>query len=419
MKKTMRSFQSGQELIAVLDVGTSKIACFIAKVDANGELEIIGIGHQLAEGTRAGVITDMYAAERCISAAVSAAEKMAGVNVDKITVSLSSKGAASQLIKVDVEIGEREIRLSDVLTLIQKVQEDVRQDDDLLIHCLPLEYAVDDNQGVSKPVGMVGQKLEAIMHVVRYAKNAAQNLVRCLAKCHLDIETFVSSSYAAGLSCLTEDDRKLGTLILDMGAGHTSFSLFKNGEMVFVDSVPVGGMHITNDIALGLETDLVSAERIKTLYGNVVSSVRDEQELIDVPQKESGRDEVAHIQRAVLVKIIQPRVEEMFEMVKQKLEAAGFGKMGGRLVVTGGASQLAGVRQFAGHAFGKRAVRGLPTELKGSAESTSGPAFSVPIGMLSYVIKQRQLEQSGLALVQKSGLKVMIMRVGQWLKENF
>lgn len=419
MKKSIRPFQSGQEVVAVLDIGSSKVACFIAKTDMDGKLEIIGIGHQLAEGIKAGQITDMHQAERSISAAVSAAEKMAGVNIEKITVGLSGKGVVSQIVKLDTELGNREIQLSDILSMMQKAQDDVRQNEDILVHCLPLEYAVDDNQGIKDPRAMVGRKLEAVMHVVRVSKITAQNLAKCLAQCHLDIEGFVNNAYAAGLACLSDDDKKLGTLVLDMGAGQTSFAVFKNGEMIFTDSIPVGGMHVTNDIALGLETEITHAERIKTLYGNVVSSVRDEQELIDIPQKEGNREEVAHVQRAMLVKVIQPRIEEMLELVKRRLDNAGFGRMGGRLVVTGGASQLAGVRQFAGHIFGKRAVRGVPMELEGLAESTSGPSFAVVIGMLNYVLTQRRLEREGFSLVGKSGLKVMVIRLGQWLKENF
>ncbi len=419
MKKPLRAFQSSQEPVAVLDLGTSKISCFIAKQNQQGDMEILGIGHQLAEGIRAGNITNMAAAERCISAAVSAAEKMADINVDKVMVGLAGNGVQSSLLKVETETGGREVGLRDMVVLLQKAQEEVRKSGDQALHTLPLEYALDGRHGVSDPRGMFGHKLEAVMHVMRVEASISTNIIRCLAKCHLDIEAYVSSPYAAGLACLNEDDKKLGTLVLDMGAGQTSFAIFKGEEMVYADSIPVGGMHITNDIALGLETDIASAERIKTLYGNVVSSPRDEQELIDVPQKDGGNEDVAHVQRATLVRIIQPRVEEMFELVKQKLSVAGYGRMGGRLVVTGGASQLAGVRQFAGHVFGKRAVRGVPREIKGSAESTSGPAFSVCVGMLDYVKKQRELEQQGLAVLDKKGLKVVFLQFGQWLKENF
>jgi cell division protein FtsA len=306
-----------------------------------------------------------------------------------------------------------------MLTLRQKSYDETKDEQWQTIHSLALEYTVDGGQSVKDPRGMFGRKLQAVMHIVRAPTGMLVNLVHCLAKCHLDVESYVYGPYAAGLACLSEDDKKLGALVLDMGAGQTCFSVFKNGELLYADSIPVGGMHLTNDIALGVPTDLKHAERIKTLFGSVISSPKDEQELIDIPQHESNHEETVHIQRSMLVKIIQPRVEETLELVKQKLEAAGLSQVAGRLFVTGGASQLSGVRQFVGHVFGKRALKGEPHPVKGSAESTSGPAFSVCVGMLDYVLWQRQLEQQGLSVSEKNSLRVVLLRIGQWLKENF
>lgn len=421
MNKAILASSGKPSTVAVLDLGTSKIACFIATISTEGVIKITGIGHQLSKGIRAGQIVDMKEAESAVCAAVAAAEKMAGTNIEKAYVNLSGSAIESVQLDSTIDLGSQEITSRDMYRLLMQGYEEGQSDDHQVIHSFPLEYSIDKQKGVKEPRGMYGNKLGAHLHIIRAQQSAILNLVQCMARAHLDVEGFISSPYASGLACLNDDDRKLGALIIDMGAGHTSFAVFAGNEPIYADSIPVGGAHITNDLAVGLSTSIASAERIKTLYGNVINSPRDEHEMLDIEQSsEHGPGtETVHIRRSTLVEIIQPRVEETFEMVKKRLHAAGFGYASSRLIITGGASQLAGIRQFAGHVLGLRALQGIPLSIEGNAESTNTPAFSTCAGMLYHVLRQRQLEEEGLAYTQKRSLRLAVIRMSQWLKENF
>ena len=271
-------------LIAALDVGTSKICCFIARVSGEAEPEIVGIGHQASRGLRSGVIIDMDDAEDSIRSAVNAAEKMAGEQIERVTVNLSGPGLNSRLLACEVsiaghQIGEADLRrIHDPSTLLGAIPAEHE-----LVHAIPVGYSIDNNRGVRDPRGMYGERLAVNVHLVSTAAGAARNLATCIARCHLDIEDRVVSSYASALSCLSEDEMQLGVTFLDMGGGTTSIAVFFDGELVFADSVPLGGVQVTNDIARGLTTPLANAERMKTLYGSAIASSSDEREFIKVP----------------------------------------------------------------------------------------------------------------------------------------
>src|SRR5262249_45759345 len=265
------------------------------------------------------------------------------------------------------------------------------QADRRLLHAIPVSFTIDGSRGIRDPRGMCGERLGVNMNVVTANASAIRNLETGIGRCPLDIETYVVSPYAAGIASLVEDEMDLGVAIIDLGGGTTSFGVFYDGHIVYSDVVPIGGSHVTNDIARGLSTPLAHAERMKTLYGNAIASPADERESLAVPQ--IGEDEDGqsnHVPKSLLVGVIGPRLEETPEMVRNRLEASGFDKVAGRRVVlTGGACQLPGVRELAGLILDKQIRIGRPLRVKGLAEATGGPSFSTCVGLLQFALSER------------------------------
>lgn len=419
MKKPRTAPRHG--LIAGLDVGSSKICCFIALAGEDGRPRIGGIGHQLARGVRGGTIVDMEAAETAILTAVHDAEQMAGETIRDVVVNLSGGYPASQTVGVEVSIAGHEIGENDLRRVLDAGQWQnghgaggERQ----LIHSIPVGYTIDGSRGIRDPRGMYGERLGVDIHLVTAAAGPVRNLMTCVARCHLDVRALVVSPYAAGLATLVEDEMDLGVTVIDMGAGTTSIAVFFDGNVVFTDGVPIGGGHVTNDIARGLSTPLSHAERMKTLYGSCIASPNDERDVIDVPQVgEEDATQPNPIPRSILVRIIQPRVEETFELVRSRLEASGFDKIAGRRVVlTGGASQLSGLRDLAQLILDKQVRMGRPIRVGGLAEATGGPAFATAAGLLTYAL---QADERPPAPADKGEPTGLIGRIGHWFRENF
>ncbi len=413
--------------IAALDVGSSKISCFIAKIEpgrmANGHapIRVIGIGHQVSRGIRAGALVDMDAAEEAIRVAVDAAERMAGVTIRDVVVAVSGAEPKSQTVGVKAAVPGPEVTDGDLTRLIGYAQANFQPEGRDVLHALPTNYSIDGARGVRDPRGMFGEKLGVDVHMVSALRGPLRNLELCIERCHLSVAGIAVSPYASGLACLVEDEMDLGVAVIDMGGGTTSLSVFFEGAMVYCDSVSIGGNHITNDIARGLSTPLAHAERMKTLYGSALASPSDEREMIDVPQVgESDADSANHIPRSMLTGIIQPRLEETFELVRDRLEASGYARLAGRRVVlTGGASQMNGARELASRMLDKQVRVGQPIRLTGLAEATGGPAFSTCAGLLTYSqispLEAAGGEGEGEGAAGRGGLR----KFSRWLKENF
>lgn len=419
IQKAPTKTASRSGLITALDVGTTKVACFIARPLENGAAEVIGVGHQVSRGIKNGNIVDMAAVEDSIRTTVEAAEHMAGENVREVVLCVSGAVPESKLISFDVAISGHEISDVDLKRALDPTWLYSQQvDDRQIIHTLPVAYSIDGNPGVKDPRGMYGEKLGVNMHVITASAGALRNITACVNRCHLDVESQVVGAYAAGLSCLVEDEKELGVICIDMGGGTTDISVFFDGEVVYIDSVPLGGNHVTNDIARGLSTPVAYAERMKTLYGSAVPSPSDDQEVIKVPLVGEVDDGENQISRSMLVGIIRPRIEEIYELVREKLEPTGFEKAGARRVVlTGGGSQLTGVRELASEMMDKQVRLGRPDYVKGLAEAVNGPAFSAPAGLIQVIMKERQAVSMTSARNTElpSG---KFGKIGKWIREN-
>jgi cell division protein FtsA len=407
-------------VFAALDIGTTKVVCFIARTDDKGALRVEGIGHQVSRGVKGGTIVDMDEAEASILNAVHAAEKMARETIREVVVNVSGGYPASRTIGVEVSIAGHEVGDADLRRILDQGRQTAEPDERALIHSIPVGYMIDGSRGIRDPRGMYGHKLAANIHVVTAQTGAVRTLKTCVGRCHLDIESWVVSPFAAGLSALVEDEMDLGVTVIDMGGGTTTIAVFFDGNVVYTDGVPLGGAHVTNDIARGLSTPVADAERMKTLYGGCMQSGLDERETIKVPLVgEDLQAQVNAVPKSMLVNIIQPRLEETFEMVRARLEASGFDKVAGRRVMlTGGASQLPGVRDLAGLILDKQIRMGRPLRLAGLAESTGGPAFSVCAGLLQYALYNKPIS-SRRARGAGASQAGIIGRLGTWLRENF
>ena len=356
-------------LITALDIGTTKICCFIARVE-DDRPRVLGIGHQISRGVRNGGIVDLEATGTSVLNAVHAAEEMAGETIERVVVNLSGGFSASRIIKAEIGITGREITDAELRRVLEHGYLMREPGDRQIVHSVPVGFSVDDSRGIRDPRGMLGERLGVNMHVVTASAASVRNHTAAVGRSHLEVEALVVSPYASGLSCLVEDEIGLGVTVIDMGGGTTTIGVFFDGNLIFADYVPVGGMHVTNDIARGLSTGVAHAERMKTLFGTAIAASTDEREMIAVPQiGEEEEGHVNHVPKSLLVGIIAPRIEETFELVRNRLEASGFDKVAGRRVVlTGGACQLHGAREFAALILDKQVRMGRPQRVAGLAE---------------------------------------------------
>ncbi|MCR4378672.1 MAG: cell division protein FtsA [Rhodospirillales bacterium] len=422
MHREQKQAKPRNGLVAALDIGTTKVTCLIARQEGTRPPRIIGVGHHVSKGVHHGAIVDMDEVETVVRAAVGAAEEMAGANVHDVWVAVSGAHFKSRLVAYDIGISGHEIGDQDLRKILDasRLTGELPADQEV-VHSIPVGYSIDGNKGVRDPRGMFGNRLGVNLHVVTASTNALRNIETCLHRCHLGIGGRVISPYASAMSALVEDEMKLGVTLIDLGGGTTSISVFFDGELIHADCVPVGGANVTNDIARGLSTPVQHAERMKTLYGNCMPSPSDDREVIKVPligEEQTG--ETNTVPRSMLVGIIRPRMEETFELVRDRLNAAGFEKLSGpRVVLTGGASLLPGVREMAGEVLNKAQVRmAKPRYLEGMAEAASGPQFSVCAGLISHAIETpgRIIGRAYQPKVQSAS---RLGRIGQWFRDNF
>ncbi|MFC7049037.1 cell division protein FtsA [Emcibacter nanhaiensis] len=412
-----------EKIIAALDIGSSKICCFIARVGEDGRPHVIGIGHQVSQGIKAGTVVDMEETETSIRAAVDTAERMAGGSpIENVYVSISAGQPESRHFAVEVDVAGHQISDVDIKRVLDGAKEHLRNEERFVVHSRPASYSIDGVSGVKDPRGMFGEKLGVDMHMATVAVSPLKNLQTCINRCHLNLAGVVLSPYASGLSSLVQDERELGSVCIDMGGGLTSVAAFKNDEFIYADTIALGGNHVTSDIAQGLSTPLANAERLKTLFGNCFprAMVRDQ---IDIVQTgDDGGEYTTTIPRSMLTSIIGPRMEEILEIVRDRLVASGLDSVvGRRIVITGGASQMNGLEDLAKKVFAtgkfERHIRmGRPLSVDGLADATAGPVFSTCAGLLNYAATRPDEVHFHADAQPVLGV---FSRISRWVKENF
>jgi cell division protein FtsA len=372
-------------IFGVLDIGSTKIACLIGRAESDGRLRSLGFGLHRGRGIRCGGIIDLDEAERAIRAAVGAAEDQADTRLKSVIVNLSCGQPASRLFNVQWPIDGRAVAEDDIRRVVREARSRAASEGRASIHTLPLNFATDETSGIADPRGLYCDTLAAQLHVVDAATTAIKSITACLERCELEISAMVSAPFAAGLATLVEDERELGAIVIDMGGGTTSMAVFAEGQMLHTAQIPFGGIHVTNDVAQMLSTQVAHAERLKTLYGTCQSSPDDERELLPVPMVGEDDQQLAKIPRSMLVSIIRARLEDIFELARDRLETSGLGRAaGGRVVLTGGASQLVGARELAAHILNRQVRLGRPFGLTGLPDASTGPSYATLIGLLAF-----------------------------------
>ena len=401
----------------VLDIGTTKTTCLIGRVEADGQLRVLGFALQKSRGVRGGGIADLDEAERAVRTAIATAEDMADHRLRSVTVNLSCGQPDSRPFNVQWPIGGRVVSDTDVRRIVAESRSRALAEGREVVHALPLGFSVDDVAGVADPRGLFCDNLVARLHVIDAAASALRNVGATVARCDLDVSEMVSSPLAAGLSTLVDDERELGACVVDMGGGTTGLAAFGEGHVLHTAQLPVGGLHVTNDIARGLSTTVVHAERLKTLYGTTEASPDDERELLPVPLVGEDEHNITKVPRTRIVSIIKPRLEETFELLRDRLDGAGLGRTAGtRVVLTGGASQLVGVREMAGRILNRQVRLGRPMRVQGLPEMATGPGYSTAVGLLCWCAGDgRTMHDLDLAEEQPSGL---LRRVVNFLRER-
>ncbi|MGU3575730.1 cell division protein FtsA [Brucellaceae bacterium C25G] len=420
-------------LLTVLDVGSSKVSCVIARLTPRDEsamlpgrthrMEVLGIGHQKSYGVKSGVIIDLDAAEQSIRLAVDAAERMAGLTVDSLIVNISAGRLKSETLSASINLGGHEVDRSDVRRVLAAGAKQALAAERNLVHSLPIGYTLDGERGIRDPMGMLGDNLGVDMHVLTADSAPLRNLELCINRCHLSVEAMVATPYASGLAALVDDEAEMGVACIDMGGGTTTISVFSEGKFIHADAIAIGGNHVTMDVARGFSTRMEDAERLKVMYGSALPSAADERDMISVPPiGDDERDMPNQYPRSVLTRIICARVEETLELVRDRLNQSGFGTIvGKRVVLTGGASQLPGMPEAARRILARNARIGRPLGISGLPDAAKGAAFSATVGLLIYPqvagVEERSIRLAGSGRLTGTGGR--IQRVGQWLRESF
>ena len=419
-------------LVAALDIGTNKIVCVIARLRPHPPqevlrrrshaIDIIGFAHTSARGIKAGVVIDLAEAEEAVRRAVDHAEQRAQVQIESVLVSTSAGRIASELLAASINLTRASVSDNDITRVLAAGSRRAVRPGRVVLHSLPIGFTLDDARGIRDPRGMVGHRFGGDIHVATIDTAAARNLMLVVESCHLGVEAVVAGPYVAGLSALADDEADLGAALIDMGAGTTTIAVFSGGRFVHADGFAIGGNHVTMDLARGLSTTLYDAERIKTFYGSVLGGGLDERDMITVPPLGTDdREPPQYVSRATLLRIIKPRVEEILEMVRDRLAVSPFAaEPRARVILTGGASQLAGVAELATRIL-RRPVRvARPLGVSGLPDSAKGPAFAVAAGLLVYPqLAHLEYSEPGRARHLMTGTGGYAARLGQWLRESF
>ena len=414
-------------IVSVLDVGSSKVCCMIARatpLDGEREalghrthaIEVLGVGYQRSRGIKGGAVVDVAAAESAIRQVVDSAEATAGMTVGSLLVNVSSGSLKSDTSRATVELHGQEVDGDDVSRVLRSAVRSAANPHRVTVHSLPVAYGLDGTEDIADPTGMVGRRLSVDCHVCSSDAGPMQNLERVVNRAHLEVERMVATPYASALASVVEDEAGLGCVAIDMGAGTTSWAIMSGGRFVHGDALPVGGLHVTTDIARGLSTTIEQAERLRVMETTIAPGpVRDEPVAVR-PFADDGNAALAAVPRAMLDRIARARVEETFELVRDRIRVSGFGKHADRRVIlTGGASQLTGVADLARRMLAKNVRVGRPIGVRGLAPMQKSPAHSAVVGLLLYpqvADRERHARVAPFALPSTGPLA----RIGEWFR---
>jgi cell division protein FtsA len=402
-------------IIAGLDIGTSSIKVVVGERKPSGAVDVIGVGSSPSRGLRKGVVVNIEGTVGAIGRAIAQAETMAGCEISTVFATISGSHLRSQNSHGIVAIKNQEVSHLDIERVIDAAKAVAIPLDREIVHVLPQEFVIDEQDGVRDPIGISGVRLEARVHIITGAIASAQNIVKCANRCGLTVQDIVAAPIASAKAVLSQEEQELGVLLLDIGGGTCSISVFHAGAIKFTSVLAVGGNHITNDIAAGLRTPLAAAERIKCEYGTAVTAGVSKADIIEVPSVGGRAPRV--LSKLVLAEIIEPRASEMFSLIQKEIVKAGCQDfLTSGVVITGGSASLAGITQIAEHAFNLPVRIGVPDSVGGLLDLIKGPDYAAAVGLVLHGTAHSGLPKGKAA---KGAVGSTVRRVVGWLSEHF
>jgi len=437
--RSMRQAAMQRGVIAILDIGSSKIACLVLRFDGpeqfsakdgfgdgvgsmagQSSFRVIGAATTRSRGVRFGEVEAMAETERAVRTAVQAAQKMANVRVDHVIACLSGGRPRSYGLDGQVDVMGQTVTEGDIGRVLAECEVPDIGEGRQVLHAQPVNFALDHRSGLEDPRGQIGSTLTTDLHLMTVEDSIIENLLFCIKRCDLELAGVASSAYAAGISSLVEDEQELGAACIDMGGGSTGISIFMRKHMIYSDSVRMGGDHVTSDISMGLQVAPAMAERIKTFYGGVLATGMDDREMIEVGSNTGDweRDRRT-VSRAELIGIMRPRIEEILEEVRVRLDAAGFEHLPSQqIVLTGGGSQIPGLDGLASKILGQQVRLGRPLRVQGLPQAATGSAFSAAVG-LSLFAANPQDEWWDFDIPAEKYPARSFKRAVRWFRENW
>lgn len=407
---------SANKMIVGLDIGTSKVVAIVGSVTNDGRIEVVGIGSHPSRGLKKGVVVNIESTVQSIQRAIEEAELMAGCQIHSVYAGIAGSHISSMNSHGIVAVKDREVEHADIDRVLDAAKAVAIPADQKILHVLPQEYVIDQQEGIKEPVGMAGVRLEAKVHLVTGAMNAAQNIDKCVRRCNLDVDDIILEQLASSYSVLTDDEKELGVCMVDIGGGTTDIAIFTEGAIRHTAVIPIAGDQVTNDIAMALRTPTQHAEDIKIKYACALTQLAGADETIKVPSV--GDRAPRDLSRQALAEVVEPRYDELFTLVQAELRRSGFEDLvAAGIVLTGGTSKMEGVVELAEEIFHMPVRLASPQGVSGLTDVINNPIYATAVGLLLYGEKQ---QRDGLQSISKEENPVSLAsRIKSWIQGNF
>jgi cell division protein FtsA len=407
-----------KKMIVGLDIGTSKVVAIVGEIGLEGSIEVVGIGSHPSKGMKKGVVVNIESTVQSIQRAVEEAELMAGCQIHSVYVGIAGSHIRSLNSHGIVAIKDREVYGLDLERVIDAAQAVAIPADQKILHILPQEYVIDNQEGIKEPMGMSGVRLEAKVHLVTCAVNAAQNIEKCIRRCGLEVEEIILEQLASSYSVLTDDERELGVCLVDIGGGTTDIAIFTDGSIRHTGVIPIAGDQVTNDIAMALRTPTQHAEEIKIRYACALTQLAGADETIKVPSV--GDRPPRDLSRQALAEVVEPRYDELFTLVQAELRRSGFEDLvPAGVVLSGGTSKMEGVVELAEEIFHMPVRVGYPQAVQGLNDILRNPIYATSVGLLLYGAGHYQEAGTGSSGKASGTGESVFNRAKAWLQSNF
>lgn len=404
-----------KNLLVALDIGTSKVVAIVGEMTPSGALDVIGIGHHPSRGLKKGVVVNIEATVNSIQRAVEEAELMAGCEITNVVAGIAGSHVNSLNSHGIVAIRDHEVSEADVERVIDAARAVAIPADQKLLHILPQEFIIDDHSSIREPIGMSGIRLETKVHIVSGAISAAQNIIKCVRRCGLEVDDLVLEQLASGYSVLTDDEKDLGVCLVDIGGGTTDIIIYTEGSIRHTSVIPIAGDQVTNDVAMALRTPTQSAEALKKQYGCCLAAMVDAHDIIDV--NTVGDRPPRELSRKTLAEVIEPRYEELFTLIQQEIRRSGLQDfMASGIVLTGGSAKIQGAAELAEEVFHMPVRVGYPQNVSGLSDVVNNPMYATGVGLLLYARSENHRKRSPFWSDRANSVW---SRMQQWFQNGF